>query len=39
MYRVTIRATDESVPPVLIKVMEEKLSQGTDPSSDNVNGH
>lgn len=36
MYRLTIRATDESVPPVLIKAMEEKLSQGMDPSSDSV---
>jgi len=28
MYRLTVRATDESVPPVLIKIMEERLSQG-----------
>ncbi|KAK4989083.1 hypothetical protein LTR66_007141 [Elasticomyces elasticus] len=28
MYRLTIRATDESVPPVLMKLMEERLSQG-----------
>ncbi|KAI9846809.1 MAG: hypothetical protein M1837_003658 [Sclerophora amabilis] len=28
MYRLTIRATDEAVPPVLMKVMEERLSQG-----------
>ncbi|KAF2426308.1 Adaptor protein-like protein complex AP-2 [Tothia fuscella] len=28
MFRLTIRATDESVPPVLIKLMEERLSQG-----------
>ncbi|KAI9715165.1 MAG: hypothetical protein M1812_006144 [Candelaria pacifica] len=28
MYRLTIRATDESVPAVLIKIMEERLSQG-----------
>ncbi|OQO10729.1 hypothetical protein B0A48_04029 [Cryoendolithus antarcticus] len=27
MYRLTIRATDESVPPVLMKLMEERLSQ------------
>ncbi|KAF2767165.1 Adaptor protein complex AP-2 alpha subunit [Teratosphaeria nubilosa] len=27
MYRLTIRATDESVPPVLMKVMEERLSR------------
>ncbi|OCL08738.1 Adaptor protein-like protein complex AP-2 [Glonium stellatum] len=30
MYRITIRATDESVPPVLIKLMEERLSQGIE---------
>lgn len=30
MYRITIRATDESVPPVLIKAMEERLSQGIE---------
>ncbi|EON67830.1 hypothetical protein W97_07085 [Coniosporium apollinis CBS 100218] len=28
MYRLTIRATDVSVPPVLLKLMEERLSQG-----------
>ncbi|KAI9820235.1 MAG: hypothetical protein M1827_005857 [Pycnora praestabilis] len=28
MYRLTIRATDESVPAVLTKIMEERLSQG-----------
>ncbi|KAF1986935.1 Adaptor protein complex AP-2 alpha subunit [Aulographum hederae CBS 113979] len=28
MYRLTIRATDESVPPVLLKLMEDRLSQG-----------
>ncbi|KAK6412566.1 hypothetical protein LTR95_017957, partial [Oleoguttula sp. CCFEE 5521] len=27
MYRLTIRATDESVPPVLMKLMEERLTQ------------
>ncbi|CAK3820745.1 Adaptor complex AP-2 alpha subunit [Lecanosticta acicola] len=27
MYRLTIRATDEAVPPVLMKCMEERLSQ------------
>ncbi|TKA74219.1 hypothetical protein B0A55_06295 [Friedmanniomyces simplex] len=27
MYRLTIRATDETVPPVLMKFMEERLSQ------------
>lgn len=30
MYRVTIRATDETVPPVLMKLMEDSLSQGTE---------
>lgn len=28
MYRLTIRATDEQVPPVLLKLIEERLSQG-----------
>lgn len=28
MYRATIRATDESVPPVLLTLMEEMLAQG-----------
>lgn len=28
MIRLTIRATDESVPPVLIKLMEERLAVG-----------
>lgn len=28
MIRLTIRATDESVPPVLIKIMEERLQMG-----------
>ncbi|KAI9794333.1 MAG: hypothetical protein M1835_006635 [Candelina submexicana] len=28
MYRLTLRATDESVPEVLIKIMEDRLSQG-----------
>jgi AP-2 complex subunit alpha len=27
MYRLTIRATDETVPPVLMKYMEARLSQ------------
>lgn len=27
MYRLTIRATDEAVPPVLMKSMEERLRQ------------
>ncbi|KAH8677896.1 putative AP-2 adaptor complex subunit alpha [Xylariales sp. PMI_506] len=28
MIRLTIRATDESVPPVMLKLMEERLAQG-----------
>jgi AP-2 complex subunit alpha len=28
MIRLTIRATDESVPPILIRVMEDRLSLG-----------
>ncbi len=27
-YRITIRATDESVPPILMKLMEQQLAQG-----------
>lgn len=30
MYRLTIRATDEAVPPVLLKYMVEQLSQGIE---------
>ncbi|CAI6340014.1 unnamed protein product [Periconia digitata] len=30
MFRITIRATDEAVPPILIKVMEDRLSQGME---------
>jgi len=32
MYRLTIRATDEGVPPILAKFMEERLSQGDEES-------
>ena len=28
MYRCTVRATDEAVPSVLLKLMEDKFSQG-----------
>ena len=28
MVRLTIRATDESVPPIMIKLMEERLAVG-----------
>ncbi|KAF3165648.1 hypothetical protein TWF788_000677 [Orbilia oligospora] len=31
MYRLTIRATDENVPPVIAKSMEERLAQGFFP--------
>lgn len=31
MYRLTIRATDESVPPMLMKLMEERLALGEAP--------
>lgn len=30
MYRITIRATDEAVPPVLVKAMEDRLSRGIE---------
>ncbi|KAI9786181.1 MAG: hypothetical protein M1839_007591 [Geoglossum umbratile] len=33
MYRLTVRATDESLPPVLLKLMEERLSQGMLPDA------
>ncbi len=28
MVRLTIRATDDSLPPVLLKLMEERIAQG-----------
>ena len=31
MYRLTVRATDESVAPILVRLMEERLSQGFAP--------
>lgn len=31
MYRITIRATDERVPPILLKIMEERLSLASRP--------
>lgn len=34
MVRLTIRATDESVPPVLIKLMEERLAVGVSTQPD-----
>ena len=30
MYRITIRATDESVPEALMKLMEERYSMGME---------
>lgn len=38
MYRVTIRATDEAVPPVLLKAMVEQLSQGAEEMDGRVVG-
>ncbi|KAI9793038.1 MAG: hypothetical protein M1816_000936 [Peltula sp. TS41687] len=38
MYRLTIRATDESVAPVLLKLMVDRLSQGVDRFSDSKDG-
>ncbi|KAL8700842.1 MAG: hypothetical protein Q9201_005235 [Fulgogasparrea decipioides] len=38
MYRVTIRATDEAVPPVLLKYMVEQLSQGAEEDPGNEQG-
>ncbi|KAF3916277.1 hypothetical protein ABW21_db0202183 [Orbilia brochopaga] len=31
MYRLTVRATDENVPPVIAKLMEDRLAQGFFP--------
>ena len=36
MYRLTIRATDEAVPPVLLKYMVETLEQGVDSRHEDV---
>ncbi|MCJ1310786.1 hypothetical protein MMC25_004453 [Agyrium rufum] len=36
MYRITIRATDESVPPILMKLMEDKFSQGIPDQRESV---
>jgi AP-2 complex subunit alpha len=32
MYRITIRATDEKAPPMLLKIMEERLALASPPS-------
>lgn len=37
MYRLTIRGTDEKVSPILLRVMEERLSLGSPPP-DSGNG-
>ncbi|CUS07797.1 unnamed protein product [Tuber aestivum] len=37
MYRLTIRATDEKVPPPMLRVMEDRLSLGS-PAPDHSNG-
>lgn len=31
MYRLTIRATDDTVPPILMKLMEVRLAAGEAP--------
>ena len=36
MIRLTIRATDESVPPVIIKIMEERLAIGVSTKPDDI---
>jgi AP-2 complex subunit alpha len=34
MFRLTIRATDDSVPPTLLKLMEERLAAGISTRSE-----
>lgn len=36
MVRVTIRATDDSVAPVLLKLMEDRLAAGTDAKEERI---
>ena len=36
MVRVTIRATDESVPPTLLKLMEDRLAAGASPKEERI---
>lgn len=36
MIRVTIRATDDSVAPVLLKLMEDRLAAGTDAKEERI---
>ena len=38
MYRLTIRATDESLPTLLLKIMEDLLAQGIDLNPSILNG-
>jgi AP-2 complex subunit alpha len=38
MIRLTIRATDESVPPTLIKLMEERLAVGVSTQPEEYEG-
>jgi hypothetical protein len=33
MFRLTVRANDEAVPPILADIMEERLSQGEESDS------
>lgn len=36
MIRLTVRATDDSVPPILLKVMQARLSVGVSTGADSV---
>lgn len=36
MVRVTIRATDDSVPPTLLKLMEDRLAAGASPKEERI---
>lgn len=36
MVRLTIRATDESVPPILIQTMQERLEVGVSTQPENL---
>jgi AP-2 complex subunit alpha len=38
MFRLTIRATDESVPAVIMKVMEERLAVGVSTRQESDEG-
>jgi hypothetical protein len=38
MYRLTIRATDDEVAPIILKLMETRLSQGYNQELDDDEG-